>query len=290
MKKASLLILTVIIPAFLIAQPGSEIYLGQLTLTKNQVSISRLKNITNHPGYDNQPFFHPAKPLLYYVSFNDSTQSDIKVYNYQTNLTKNITNTPDNEFSPTVTPDGKYLSCIIQRPNGAQDLGKYPINGGEASVMVSYLTVGYHAWVDERSLLLFVLDDTAHNSLHYYNLLTTEDAIVAYNPGRSIHKIPGENAMSFIEKKNENEWWIQRYDIATRAITPIIQTLPKKEDMVWLNNGTILMSDGDKLFYFDTRTGKEWLPVKVPADFMLKGITRLAVNKLNNRIAIVAAE
>jgi len=61
-------------------------------------------NITNHKGYDNQPYFHPDEPVIYYSSFNEEGRSDIKSYNYKTGVTSNITTTSEREYSPTVTP------------------------------------------------------------------------------------------------------------------------------------------------------------------------------------------
>lgn len=289
--KPKLLLVALLIPSFLFAQFGTEIYLFNLKIKGNQIILSSPKNITNHKGYDSQPFFHPSQPLIYYTSFNDSGRSDIKTYNYQTNINKNFTNTQEREYSPTVTPDRKYISCIIQRDNGAQDLGEYPVKGGKPVVLVNYLVVGYHAWIDDRSLLLFVLDDTSHNSLHYYNVITKEDIAVAENPGRSLHKIPGEEAVSFVEKKSDEEWLIQKFDSKTKHITTITKALSKREDLTWLNNGIILMSDGEKLFSFNTRKPEGWQPVNfVTGNLPVKGTTRLAVNKTNTKMAMVVSE
>lgn len=289
--KMKTLLLALLAPVFLFAQFGTEIYLFNLKVKNNQLVLSSPKNISSHKGYDSQPFFHPAQPIIYYASFNDSGRSDIKTYNYQTNINKNFTNTNEREYSPIVTPDGKFISCIIQRDNGAQDLGKYPVNGGKPVILVNYMTVGYHAWIDEKSLLLFVLDDTAHNSLHYYNLITKEDKVIAYNPGRSLHKIPGEDAMSFVEKKNDEEWLIQKFDSKTNSISTITKALNKREDLTWLKNGVMLMSDGEKIFSYNIHDNKGWQPVSIEGGAItVKGITRLAVNKANNKITVVMSE
>lgn len=289
--KTKLLLPVLLLPVVIFAQFNTEIYLFDLKIKANQLILSSPKNISNHKGYDSQPFFHPSKPIIYYASFNDSGRSDIKTYNYQTNITKNFTTTNEREYSPTLTPDGKFISCIIQRDNGAQDLGKYPVNGGNPVILVNYMTVGYHAWIDDKSLLLFVLDDTAHNSLHYYNLITKEDVVIAYNPGRSLHKIPGEDAMSFVEKKTDEEWLIQKFDIKTRTISTITKAFTKREDLTWLKNDIMLMSDGEKLFSYNIHDNKGWQPVMMEAGkIAVKGITRLAVNKPNNKIAVVMNE
>src|SRR5262245_31410848 len=109
------------------SQAGSEIYLFDLKIENGRITISNGMNITNHKGYDNQPYFHPTKPIIYYSSFDDSARSDLKYYNYETHQTGSLTVTREREYSPTVTPDEKFISCIIQRDDGSQDLGKYPI-------------------------------------------------------------------------------------------------------------------------------------------------------------------
>src|SRR6185369_2374063 len=182
-------------------QTASEIFLFDLSIQKENITLSNPKNITNHEGYDNQPSFHTDLPIIYYASFNDEGRSDIKYYNYKTGETKSLTNSPEREYSPTLTLDKQFISCIIQRDNGAQDLGKYPVNGGEPTVLINTLVVGYHVWVDNSHLGLFVLGQNGDsNELHYFRLPTKSDTIVAQNIGRSLHKIPGESAISFIEK------------------------------------------------------------------------------------------
>jgi len=278
------------------AQAGSEIFLFDMKIENGQVFLSNGINITNHKGYDNQPFFHPSKPVIYYSSFNDSGRSDIKYYNYQTKETKNFTLTHDREYSPTVTPDSNFISCIIQRDNGAQDLAKYPIDGGKAEVLINHLKIGYHAWAGENKLLLYVLDDSTHNSLHYYYLEKNADTVIAENVGRSLHKIPGQNAMSFVQKTSEKTSFIKKFDMNTGVISTVVATLPGQDYFTWLQNGLMLMSDGNKLYYrretaFQEIKDKGWQPVIVAGDVsMLKGVTRLAANAVNNELAIVVSE
>src|SRR6266496_5553673 len=277
------------------AQAGSEIFLFNMKIENGQVFLSNGINITNHKGYDNQPFFHPSRPVIYYSSFNDSGRSDIKYYNYETKETKNFTLTHDREYSPTVTPDGNFISCIIQRDNGAQDLAKYPIDGGRSEVLINHLKIGYHAWAGENKLLLYVLDDSIHNSLHYYYLEKNADTVIAENIGRSLHKIPGQNAMSFVQKLTDKELVIKKYDMNTGIISTIISTLPGQDQLCWLQNGIIIMSDGSKLFSyredpFTELKDRKWQPVITTGNVsMLKGVTRLVTDAGNDKLAVVVS-
>jgi hypothetical protein len=273
------------------AQTGSEILLFDIKVKNGQVIISNGINITNHKGYDNQPFFHPDKPVIYYSSFNDSGRSDIKYYDYKKNKTANLTVTQEREYSPTVTPDGKYISCIIQRDNGAQDLGKYPVKGGKPEVLINDLVVGYHAWVDKEKLLLFVLGDSNRHSLHFYNLATKKDTIIATNIGRSLHRIPGQNAMSFVQKLSDTVSVVKRFDILTLQSTSLVMTVKGTDHLAWLTDNVLLMSDGRQLFYHQPGREAPWQPVIIEGDItMMKGITRLAVNKDNSKLAVVVSE
>jgi len=278
------------------AQSSTEIFLFDLKIAGDQVILSNGINITNHKGYDNQPFFHPGQPIIYYSSFDDSDRSDIKFYNYNTRQTANLTITREREYSPTVTPDENFISCIIQRDNGAQDLAKYPIHGGKPIVLINHLEVGYHAWAGENKLFLFVLDDSIHNSLHYYYLEKNADTVIAENIGRSLHKIPGQNAMSFLQKVAEKQFVVKKFDLNSGIVTSIIPALPGQDQLCWLHNNTILMSDGSKLFFYRENSftelkDRKWQPVIIQGDqSMLKGVTRLATNSENTKVAVVVSE
>jgi hypothetical protein len=209
------------------------------------------------------------------------------VYNIDRKTTENLTLTNEREYSPTVTPDQQFISCIIQRDNGAQDLGKYPVNGGTPLILINDRKVGYHSWISEHELLLFVLADI--NTLQLYDLRNSSMQTIATNIGRSLHRIPGEQAMSFIQKNTDSIFQVQRFDINTKQVTTIGRTFPNKEDIAWLSNQVYLMSDGRTLFFFDLKT-KAWSPVFNDKPVELKGVTRLAVNNSNTKLAIVVAE
>jgi len=251
--------------------------------------LSNPKNITNHPGYDNQPGFSRTEPILYYSSFNEDGRSDIKSFNYQTGETNSVTQTPEREYSPTQTPDNAYLSCIIQRDNGAQDLGKYPLEGGDPYVIIDNLIVGYHVWADNSHLATFILGEP--NTLHYLRLPTKEDTVIAQNIGRSLHQIPNERSISFIQKYSGTDWQIEKLNTETMAVSTIAPALPGREDICWTPNGKIISSDGSKLFVFDTKKGKAWVEIKLSTGSeLLKGVTRLAVNAKGDKLAVVVAE
>ncbi|MBS1489538.1 MAG: hypothetical protein JSS93_03335 [Bacteroidetes bacterium] len=275
-----------------IAQAGSEIILFDLRVSVHKISISNPRNITRHKGYDNQPFFHTDLPLVYYTSFNDSSRAEIKSYHFINAETKFLTQTHEREYSPTLTPDHQYISCIIQRDNGAQDLGKYPVEGGSPVVIVSNLTVGYHAWADNSHVALFVLGkDNLPNTLHFLQLPTRHDTIVAENIGRSLHRVPHETEISFVQKTSDLNWIIKKFNTSSKRITELTKTLPGREDLCWTPDGKIVMSDGTKLFWINPAKDNRWGEVEVKSgQEFLKGITRLAINASGDKLAVVVTE
>lgn len=272
-------------------QAGSEIIVFDLKLKKDKVILSNPKNITNRVGYDNQPSFHTDQPYIYYSSFDDQGRSDIKRYSLKDDTTVNITITADREYSPTLTPDKQFLSCIIQREDGKQDLGKYPVDGGEPALIIDNLTVGYHVWLDNSHLGLFILGGEGQpNDFHFMRLPTKADTIIARNIGRSLHKIPGERSISFIQNADSDNK-IMKFNTETSKVSEVASTMNKGQDIAWTQDGKIITSDGSKLYFMNYKKSKGWIPVEVQGGSeLLKSITRIAVNMAGDKIAIVVAE
>jgi len=268
-----------------VAQPSTEIVLFDLSFKGGKIIATHGTNISKHPGYDNQPYFHPDKNVLYYTS-DDNGNTDIKQFDIKSQKTTSLTSTPEREYSPTVTTDKKYISCIIQRANGAQDLGKYPIEGGAAIVLADQLTVGYHAWLDEQTLFLFVLGEPA--TLRRFDVGTRRDTIIATQIGRSLHRMPGAAAVSFVQKSDTDQWIVNKVD-ATGNISRLCDALPGREDLAWMKKDWILMSVGKSVFACQPgKTG--WKEIELKSDYPLKNISRLAVNASGTKLALVSEE
>ena len=286
MKK---LLVLLFVSNLLFAQSGTEIFLLDITNSSETITLSNPKNITNRKGYDNQPFFHPSQPLLYYTAMQDG-QTDIWSYNLKTGVGLQITNTIDSEYSPTVTPDKKYLSCIVQRKsNGDQDLVKYNIKKPTETQMIfeSQKTgkIGYQAWLNPNELITFVLGEP--QTLHYQHLISKKDLIIAPNIGRSLHLIPKQKAFSFVQQI-EKKWLIRSFNPQKNTIIDIAESHPDSEHYnAWLSENTILESRNTDIFSYSLMT-KEWKIVDLPNMFLNRKISRMAIK--GNKIAIVVEE
>ena len=271
--------------------PSTDIWLGGLERSPTDGTLTVVRNLTNatqRVGYDNQPAFSPGADFLYYTSAVDSTQTEVFRHDVATGAAQQLTRTPGaSEFSPTFVP-GQEAFSAIRETRGKQYLWRYSTDGDEIGPVFSTVEpVGYHAWADGRTVALFVLGDPP--TLQLGDPISGDVRVVAENPGRSLHRIPGETAVSFVRKLTDDEWWIERLDPSTGTTEQIVRTLPGREDYAWTPEGEILMSDGAVLHAWAPESG--WTPVPVegaPAEPAPTGeISRLAVSPDGRLVALV---
>jgi hypothetical protein len=95
--------------------------------------------------------------------------------------------------------------------------------------------------------------------------------------------------MSFVHKKPDGQWMIKRLDCNTLEVSEIAPTIEGKEDLAWMPDGKILMSNGTEILWLDPVGSKKWNQLIMPKA-NLTGITRLAVSPDGMRVAVVADE
>jgi hypothetical protein len=267
--------------------PDTDIFLVDLTYKNQSIQVSKPINITQRKGYDNQPSFTPDGKSILYTSMRADGQTDIYRFNLESTVTTQLTQTPEGEYSPTVTPDPAYFSVIRVESDKTQRLWKFPMSGvGEPTLVLENVKpVGYHCWLTPDSLALLILGTP--NSLQLARVSTGDTARIEGSIGRSLHKILGKNALSFVHKRTPIDWEIKQLDLQTNLITVIAPTLPGSVDFVWTPDGLLLMAQGAVLYVFNPKTDLRWTQL---ADFSSAGInhlTRLAIDAEGKKLALV---
>ncbi len=230
----------------------TDIFLYEIDWDKNQ--LKKKKNLTNWKGYDNQPFFSPDVQRVYFTRrFND--QSDIYYYDVRLKVIREFTATQESEYSPNVTPDGKYISVIRVEKDSTQRLWKFSVDMGEPELIFENVKpVGYQTWVDDQIVALFVLGNP--NSLHLANIIDGTSKPITYDIGRSLHYNNG--SVYFVKKENSVLWWIKKLDVELRQVTTIAETLPGREDFTVTSSGRILMGDGIDIYVLKSAKWKKY--------------------------------
>ncbi|MEO8126803.1 MAG: hypothetical protein ABJF23_28465 [Bryobacteraceae bacterium] len=267
------------------AQTGSDILLAAVRIHRGRVTVGQPVNITNRPGYDNQPSFTPDGRGLLFTSIREDKQADIYRYDLKTGQTERLTKTPESEFSPATGSGGKTFFTVRVEADQTQRLWEFQADGSSPKLVLDAVKpVGYFAFADARSVALFILGTPP--TLQLADTRTGHSEVIASNIGRPILKIPGRHAISFLEKQADGVWWIKEVDPKTRKVKPIVKALEGSEYFAWAPDGTLLMTKGSKLYECRPLAGGEWIEA---AEFPAK-VSRVAVNSRGSQIAVVVDE
>ncbi len=268
------------------APPATDIYLFGLELGGPIWKLGTPINITDRDGYDNQPRFLPDSSGLLYTSIRDG-QADIYRYDLGTRRIAQVTATAQSEYSPTPLPSADGFSTVRVEDDGTQRLWSFDMDGGAPMlVLESIQPVGYHGWLDEHRLGLFVLGSPP--SLQVADVELQSAQTVAESIGRSIHRTPDGGAVSFVYKESETAWWIDRIELDGGQRRSLIATRDGSEDFVWTPDGRLLMGAGSDLFAATSdRKRPSWMRVADLSGYGIAGITRLAISADSRWLAVV---
>jgi len=275
-------------PAFVLPR-DTDILLADLHWeSSGPPAVGEPVNLTRRVDYDNQPHFTPdGRGLLYTAVDPHTTQSDIYRYDLDTEAVSRVTQSnPESEYSATPLPDGSGISVIRVEADSTQRLWRFDLDGsGAAVVLEDAAPVGYHAWIDESTVVLFVLGEPP--TLQIADLRTGRARVVAENIGRSLQPIPGTFDVSWVQRSDDGTSTIMRLPGDGSDPQPIIDAVAGGDFHAWAPDGTLLMAEGGVIWAAAPAETREWTPV---ADFSRLGIvvSRLAVSPDASQIAMVA--
>lgn len=270
------------------AAPPPDVYLVSVTLDRETPKVGMPLNITDRAGYDNQPSFTSDQKGVFFTSVRDDAQADIYRYDIATKQTTRVTTTaPESEYSATPIDGGRAISIVRVERDSAQRLWRFPLDGSAPSVILERVRpVGYHAWADDHTLALFVLGSP--NTLQLADTRSGAAETLASGIGRSLHRIPRTNRISFVRKVAPTEWWIESLDPASREMTRLIRLPEGVEDYAWLPGGSMVCGRDARLLWWSGKAGSEWKEIADLSSSGVRGITRLAVSARGDLLAFVA--
>jgi dipeptidyl aminopeptidase/acylaminoacyl peptidase len=275
--------------------PDTDIFLVSLSRspdnsvpTGEKLVVTGARNLTKRPGYDNQPNWSPDGNTLFFTSVREGDQADIYRMNPATGDVMRVTMTsPESEYSATPIPNRNAISVVRVERDSTQRLWSVPLDGSPSTVILERIKpVGYHAWLSDTTLALFVLGSP--NTLQFANTNTGRADTAITSIGRSLHR---RNAgwVAFVHKVSNDEWWLVLMDPVTKQQQRWIRMPPRVEDLTWVDSTWILIGEGSVLKAFNFRAGPpEWVVVADLAQYGMTGITRLSVSPRGDALAVVA--
>lgn len=257
----------------------TEVWVGPLDLREGRFTVGAMKNISNHPGYDNQPAFAADGKSVLFSSEVDGvaeTGLGIQAIRYDVGTGKLTKLTKVRGFSP--TPAGKSIMTLRE---GTVRL----YEGNQSRVLLPEVkTAGYFTRMTDEVWVLFMNEEQRHIAV--WDGKTLERIV----PGAvtAPYRVPGEQAVTFVVQERDVKK-LMRLDLDGNR-SSVLATIPFKTGghHAWTSRGTLLMASGNAIHEWNPATPDQWPVVHRFSEPDLQGITRIALSPAEDRIAVVS--
>ena len=286
MKK--LLTFSIVLFSFALhGQPNTEVFLVDITTVDGKTSLTNLRNISNNEGYDNQPSFYDDGTILFSSTRNG--QTDIAKYDIASGVISWISDTPGGgEYSPLRIPNSTDISAVRLDTTGLQRLYRYDASSGKSEAIRKDAKVGYHVWYSEDILVNTILVENRMDLVvsHFKDEINNT---VQKNVGRSLHKIPGSNLVSYVGIEGDGSILKSLNPITgkTKAINSVTRGIT---DHCWLPDGSVLVSKGNSIFRFVPDSEKTPDIINLSNHKEIGSISRIAVSPDGKHLTLVSNE
>lgn len=275
------------------APPGTDVFVAPLTVRNGVLTVGAPRNATARPGYDNQPAFLPDGSGFLFTSIREDGQADIYRYDLRTGATTRVTQTPESEYSPTPIAGGAAFSAVVVERDSTQRLWRYPLAGGPPSLILADVKpVGYHAWIDESTLGLFVLGEPA--TLQIARTGTGASAVHARDIGRGLQPIPGSRGVTYAKRAGDTVYVeeVRFLDDRTTSRRRLARALRGQDFFAYTPDGELLAASGTTLYRWSRSCAENdgWERIGDVGRAGVRNVTRLAVSPDGRWIAFVGEE
>ncbi|WP_162843303.1 nuclear transport factor 2 family protein [Ichthyenterobacterium magnum] len=247
------------------------------------IELKNVKNLSNNEGYDNQPSFINDRYIVFASMRNG--QTDIAKYDTRYDSKSWVNFSEGGEYTPLKIPHKDEVSAVRLDKDGKQRLYTYNLRNGESKELINNLVVAYYTWYNKHTVVSAVIEKEQLN-LFVSNLLDGSNIKHATNVGRSFHRIPNSNLVSFISKENKNQWQIKSLNPLTGKTKVIANTIQDVEDICWLDSKTLLSGKNNLLYKLRLKTDTSWKQIANLGSDGITKITRLIVNTEGNKLLI----
>lgn len=273
------------------APPGTDIFVAPLTARDGMLAVGKARNATARAGYDNQPAFLPDGSGFLFTAIHGDGQADIYRYDLRTGVTSRVTATPESEYSATPIAGGQAFSAVRVEADSTQRLWRFAMDGtAPALILEDVKPVGYHAWVDDSTLALFVLGEPA--TLQVAGTRNGAVGTWARDIGRGLQAIPGERGVTFAQRAGDTVYVEQLHflDSKTTLRRRLARALREQDFFAYTPTGELLAASGTTVYRWSRSCGENdgWEKIGDVAASGARNVTRLAVSPDGRWLAFVA--
>lgn len=261
-----------------------DVFVATLTTTGGELRLGTPSNRTSRQGYDNQPQFTPDGALLLFTA-EEGGNTDIRAVPAAGGEMRRITDSaPESEYSAVPIPGRATFAAVRVEADSAQRLWEFDLDGTAVGPLFPDLQpVGYHAWSDSATVVMFVLGDPP--TLQVGDVRSGRTTVADSAIGRSIQRIPGGPEVSY-HRVRESGSMILALDPGSGEVRELIEPVEGGQDHAWTPDGTLLMGAGSTLHAARPDRDRSWTPI---ADLSDVGgdVSRLAVSPDGQLLALV---
>lgn len=280
-------LLAACVPTAMTAQvPGTDIYLVPLQVQRGRAQLGTPVNVTNRPGYDNQPSFLPDGSAFLFTSIGPDGQADTYRYDLAPGAVIRLTRTPESEYSPSPMPDQAAFSVVRVEADSTQRLWAFDLDGTHPRLLLADVApVGYHAWASGGAVAVFVLGTPPTLRVAYPD--SGESRTVARDIGRALVGSPDDSRILFTVREGEG-FAIHVLDLDGDYTARLVATPGSDFFTAW--QGLLFASDGTRILTRNPGEDTTWVVAGDLTAHGVKQITRLAVSPDGRWLAVVAAD
>jgi hypothetical protein len=266
--------------------PNPEIFLFSVEMKDGKPVLADGKNITNSPGYDNQPSFSLDGSRILLTSIRETKDTNIYEYSLADGKLAQIITSPDGDYSAREF-DSRTVYFVREGQDQEMTVMKFDRETKrESPVLKNKEPVAYYAFNAKGDGLVWI---RYAFMMHWVNPEKGINRFVAdYAQPSAPQLIPNTDNFSFIKRLPNDELWIHEFNPGNQAVRPIVQPRDGKIHYCWLSDGSLLMGSGTRLFRFDEKADKAWVQVADLSSFGIKDITRLTLSPDGKKMALVS--
>jgi hypothetical protein len=266
--------------------PNPEIFLFSVEMKDGKPVFADGKNITNSPGYDNQPSFSLDGSRILFTSIRETKDTNIYEYSLADGKSAQIITSPDGDYSAREL-DARTIYFVREGQGQEMTVMKFDRETKQESpVLKNKEPVAYYAFNSKGDALVWI---RYAFMMHWVNPEKGINRFVAdYAQPSAPQLIPNTDNFSFIRRLPNDELWIHEFNPANQAVRPIVQPRDSKIHYCWLSDGSLLMGSGTRLFRFDEKADKAWVQIADLSSFGIKDITRLSLSFDGKKMALVS--